>query len=424
MSNLNFGKEERQLRVLYAAGPGNAAQTFQYWQSDQDDPSQMAVTYSGQFFDTIAALNARGYLLSSRFDPRYEESGNFIIEHRPIPFCYSPSALLYYLGQIWYGLGIITTALRFRADVAIVTEGITLFFLMTVLPWLGVEVVPSIHCVLWQKYSETGLSRIQKIILRLSKRLFSRACLATIVVADEIGDQVREIAGEEVRPILRSFPVYRPERFAQLPDPERSPDRPFHILFAGRVVTNKGVFDLLEVAKQLRERGGRNIIFDVCGKGDALDALREAVAAANLEESFLCHGHCNQDRMRQIQEQSHVLIVPTRTEFIEGFAKSVVEGVMSGRPTIASRVCTDLDYFGEAVLPVEPNNIEAYIDVITKLYDDGDFYQQVQQQCGQYRDAFSDPNRGWGGILRRLFSQRFGTVVTPIPSQEAPVESK
>ncbi|MEO0948344.1 MAG: glycosyltransferase family 4 protein, partial [Cyanobacteria bacterium J06641_5] len=382
-----------------------------------------AVTYAGQYFDLVKALDARGYLISARVSDResqYHEDERFVVEDRSIPFFKSSNSLLFYAGQIWSSLGVIVSALRFRADVAIVTEGLTRFFLVAILPWFGIEVVPTIHCVLWRKYSESGPSRSQRIFLRLSKYLFSRACLATIVVSDEIGAQVRKVAGEEVKPILRSFPLYRPESFVEIAAPERSPDRPFRILFAGRVVTNKGVFDLLEAAKQLRDRGGRNIAFDVCGRGDALEALRAAVVAADLEESFHCHGHCDRDRMRHMLEQSHVAIVPTQTSFIEGFSKSVVEGVAAGRPTIASRVCNDLDFFDGAVLPVEPNNVGAYVDAIARLCDDSEFYQQMLQQCQKYRSAFSDPKKAWGGLLQQLFAGHFGVVADPSTHPEQP----
>jgi len=416
MGILNSDKGERKLRILYIAGPGKVVQTYENWRSGRDDPSRTSVTYAGQFFDIVKALDARGYLISARVSDResqYHKDERFTIEDRPVAFLKSQNGLLYYVGQLWSGLGLIVSALRFRADVAIVTEGLTRFFLMTVLTWFGIEVVPTIHCVLWRKYSESGPPRSEKIFLRLSQYLFSRACLATIVVSDEIGAQVRKVAGDEVRPILRSIPLYRPESFAEIAAPVRSPDKPFRILFAGRVVTNKGVFDLLEAAKQLRDRGERNIAFDICGRGDALEALRKAVAAADLEASFHCHGHCNQDQMHHMLEQSHVAIVPTQTSFIEGFSKSVVEGVAAGRPTIASRVCNDLEYFGGAVLPVEPNQVEAYVDAIARLYDDGDFYQQMQQECQKYCSAFSDPQKAWGGLLQQLFVRHFGVVAAP-----------
>ena len=39
----------KPLRILYAAGPGNVLGTYRHWRGGEDDPSQVAMTYSGQF---------------------------------------------------------------------------------------------------------------------------------------------------------------------------------------------------------------------------------------------------------------------------------------------------------------------------------------------------------------------------------------
>lgn len=395
----------RSLRVFYAAGPGYVIQTYQYWQQGLDDTTQMARTYSGQFFDVLERLQARGYLLSTNHRVLRLDGGFCQLEQRPVPFQHAANPLLHHWGQLWYGLQLIAAVLRFRADVAIVAQSSTHLFLLSILTWLGIEVIPLVQCVLWHKYGSPG--PLKRFILGLSRPLLARDCLATIVVADEIGAQVRTIAGPQSRPILRVFPVYRREQFADLPAPDRA-RLPFRILFAGRIEASKGVFDLLAAAKQLLAEGVRDFCFDICGKGSSLDRLRETVAVAALDRYFYCHGHCNRERMAQLQAQSHVVIVPTRTDFIEGFAKAVVEGVLAGRPTVASRVCTDLEYFAGAVLPVEPNDAAGYAAAIRQLQTDADFYEGVRQKCLPLRESFYDPSRGWGAVLQQVLLNRFG----------------
>ena len=43
------------LRLLYAAGPGDVAATYRHWKDRVEDPSEIVPTYSGQFFDLVAA---------------------------------------------------------------------------------------------------------------------------------------------------------------------------------------------------------------------------------------------------------------------------------------------------------------------------------------------------------------------------------
>ena len=47
------------LRILYAAGPGDVIGTYRHWKEGRDDPSQIAITYSGQFYSLCKEL-ARG----------------------------------------------------------------------------------------------------------------------------------------------------------------------------------------------------------------------------------------------------------------------------------------------------------------------------------------------------------------------------
>lgn len=388
----------KPLRVLYAAGPGNVIGTYRHWCQGRDDPSQFAVTYSAQFYSVCCELDAQGYLIASYPQKDLLRDGQFILEHRPIPFR-DASGVLYHWGQLWYGLGIIVSALRFQADLVIVVEGSTHLFLMSVLPWLGIRVVPLLQCVLWQKY--TTLSLLQRILSRLSRYLFARACTATIVVSKEIAAQVQQITGGQAQPILRIFPVYRREQLSEIPAPEvkRSP---FRVLFVGRIEPEKGVFDLLAVAERLVGQAQQEIQFVLCGEGSALADLRQAAKQAGLGTAFECLGHCQQQKLQQMYAWSHVVIVPTRSEFVEGFNKVVVEGVLAGRPVIASTVCTDLDFFEWAVVAVAPSDIEGYETAIVRLRDDREFYDQVRQKGLQVRDRLFDPPQSWGRALKSL----------------------
>ncbi len=395
------------LRVLYAAGPGNVIGTYQHWSQQKDDPSQVSVTYSGQFFEVCRELNANAYVISSHPDRRTLQDGAFVLEHRPIPFR-KARGLLYHAGQIWYGLRLAITAMRFRADVAVVADGTTHWFMLSLLPWLGVQVIPSLHCVLWRKF--LPMRRFEKAALRWGKRLFQRDCRAILAISDDIAEQVALLTHHQHRTISIFTPVYRREQFALLapPDEVRSP---FRVLFAGRIEPEKGVFDLLEIARQTR-RLSPDIVFDLCGDGSALDALKQAAAAAGLADSFICHGHCDQTAMRRRYEASHAVIVPTRTDFVEGFNKVVVEGVLAGRPVVTSAACPALSAVREAVVEVPPNDTGAYAEALVMLMSDRTFYRQKQQACLKLQDRFYDPKRGWAARLKTLLltckSQNYG----------------
>ncbi len=418
MPRRNFKRNQMSnpLRILYAAGPGDVIGTYQHWVKGTDDPSQVAVTYSSQFYDVCQSLQAPGYIIASHANAEQMRDGAFVLEHRPVLWQRSPG-VLFHMGQVWYGLRLIVSAVRFRATVVIVADGTTHWFVLRLLPLLGIRVIPSLHCVLWRTFQTQR--RVEALLWRLNCALFRHQATAILAVSDSIAQQVDQLTDGHHSPVALFVPLYRREQFADLAPPsDLSPNglnsdgsrsdglsqtrSPFRVLFAGRIESEKGVFDLLTVAKRLARESHGEIVFDICGDGAALNELRQAVQDADLESVFFCYGYCNQTQMRQRYEQSHVVIAPTRTDFVEGLNKVVVEGVLAGRPVVTSATCPALSYVREAVIEVPPEDLQGYGDALLKLWGDRNFYQRKQQACLTLQERFYDPSRSWAATLKTI----------------------
>lgn len=382
------------LRILYAAGPGDIIGTYRHWKAGRDDPAQVAITYSGQFYDLCRERGAWGYVISYHDRKERIAEDNLIIEHRPLRFRRGPGPL-YHLGKIWYGVRLAASAIRFRADVAVIADG-THWFVLSLMRLAGVRVIPSLHCVLWLKHRPpTGL--VNRAIHRLNARFFRRRAAAILSISNDVTEQVCPMLDGRATPIIPFLPTYRRESFDGLSSPPPPP--PFRVFFAGRIERNKGVFDLLDIAKRFAADGHTEIEFDLCGDGSQLESLRQAATGAGLSDRFRCHGHGTKPFMRQMYERCHVVIVPTTTDFIEGFNKVVAEGVLAGRPVVTSSVCPALEYVRQAVVEVPPDDIAAYAQAIVRLQQDGNFYQIKRQGCGIVSAIFQDPARGWKAAL-------------------------
>ncbi|MCU0569967.1 MAG: glycosyltransferase family 4 protein [Oculatellaceae cyanobacterium Prado106] len=388
-------------RILYAAGPGHIIGTYRHWKDQQDDPGQVALTYSGQFYDVCQALDAKGYAISSYPQPDQIRDGAFIIEHRPVPFADRAGAL-YHVGQIWYGLSLLLSAIWFRATVIVADSGSTHWFLFSLFRLFGIQVIPSLLCVLWPKYG--SMTRGEQLALRWSRPFFSRHCAAILSMSQDIQEQVTKLTSAQHPPILKFLPVYRKNEFQAVPkpcwEPAQTPSACFRVFFAGRIERDKGVFDLLYMAQRLVQEEGLAFQFDLCGTGTALEELRQAVQQVGLEEHFFCHGHCQKSAMREMFGRSHVVIVPTRTTFVEGFNQVAAEGILSGRPVITSAVCPALAYVAEAVVEVPPDDVQAYGDALLRLYQDPSFYELKRQGCLEVQDQFYNLSNSWGAALK------------------------
>jgi glycogen synthase len=237
----------------------------------------------------------------------------------------------------------------------------------------------------------------------LNQYFFTTSCAAILTASNDISQQVMALTADRSTPPREFLPTYRRGEFANTTKPPEN-DSPFQVLFVGRIERDKGVFDLLDVAKQFAAQGSCPVVFHLCGNGSALAELQTATTQAGLEHSFLFHGYCQKNQMREMFARSHVVIVPTRTEFTEGFNQVVAEGVLAGRPVVTSAVCPALDYVRDAVIEVPANDVGAYYDAICKLYEHRDLYEQKRQGCLHVQEQFYNPANGWGATLKSVLT--------------------
>jgi glycogen synthase len=392
---------DEPLRLLYVSGPGDIIATYAHWRAGEDDPREVNVTYSGQFFDVCRERRAHGTILSTIGPPNTFHDTTITIYHRPIPFA-TAGAVCYHFGQLLYALRIFLIALRPRVDFVIIARG-THWFLLTPLAWLGVRVVPTLHCVLWPKFRRP--SRVQRAIGRLNGWFLRTKAAAVMSASEDIAEQVRHLTGDTPPPIVPFLPLYRRQSFEDIPLPEWRA-RPFRVLYAGRIEEYKGVFDLLDVARRLHDQGLHDIEFDLCGTGAAFHELKRHVEQTGLAGRFRLHGHCPRDMMRHMYGKSHVVVVPTTTRFIEGFNQVVTESILSGRPVITSSVCPALGYVRDAVLEVPPDDVAAYAAAMRQLFEDEALYESKQSACAAAQDQFYDRSQSWFAALQHVIDSR------------------
>lgn len=384
-----------QPRVFYAAGPGHVIGTYEHWRAGRDDPSQVAKTYSGEFFDACRMLGAAGYAMSYHPEKRVLDDGEFRIEHRPIPFMRGPSPL-FHLSYFWSGLRMTWSAWRWGANVALISSGAH-WFSLSLMPLFGIKVVPSLSCTLWPVHRPPkGLS---KIIAKMDAWFFRWIVSATLSTSEDCKIQVEQITKGKTGPIFSFVPTWRRSSFEGIQSPPT--DGPFRVLSAGRIETNKGVYDLLAIAERFAKMGRTDIEFELCGKGSQLEALRERAKAAGVADRFRCHGHLSRAEMHEMFNKCHVLIAPTTSDFIEGFNQTVAEGVLAGRPVITSDACPALLYVKPAVLDVPVDDVQAYGDAILKLADDKSLYETKRANCQTVSEMFYDPAVSFSTAIRK-----------------------
>ena len=382
--------------MLYVAGPGDVASTYTFWCSGEQDPKESNMTYSGQFFSTIDRLGYAGYVISTHKKTIYVEDGDYIVEHRP-NLANSQNGLSFHLGQIRYGFGLIRTAIAYKADYMVISSGTHWFMLWPLKLW-GIKVIPTIHCVIWPKYGKRKW--VTKMIDAVNGLFLRFGTEKVIVVSQEIAKQLNKLGVPKQK--IHQFSPYYPRDWFDAISPPSHQKRPFKLIYIGRMEKVKGIFDLFS-AFQLLRQAGLDVELDYCGNGSAFEDMVKHIEGT---QGVRCHGHCNRDKVHALLTESHAVVVPTTTAFVEGFNKVVVESILSGRPVVTTDVCPAIEDVLPAAAQCEPDNVNSYVEKIQKLYEDGQYYERKQAACLPLQDKFYDEKNGWGYLLSTLLEQK------------------
>ncbi len=412
----------RNYRILFAVGPGDVIQAYRDWRSGQATISETSLTFSGQAFDFCRANHLEMWAVSAHSRRELIEDGQFRIENRPKRPSGEVRGLRYHLRQLRYAMSLLFSALRYKADLIIVDSGTTHWFSLALFKLMGIRVVANLHNVYWPA-GYPPKSKIHKLAMLLDGWFFSRLADASMGVSPECERQVCTLAGRPV-PFFQYRAQFRESDFRALKAPDYGL-RPFRVMFAGRIERNKGVLDLIDIAAKLQQRRPHQVMFDICGGGGASDELRAVVEERRLGDIVKLHGKLIRPELLRIYEQSHLVIIPTRSDFCEGVPMVSAEAVLAGRPVLSSRVSNALDVLDEAIIEARTEDIEDYVAKIELLLDHRDSYKKCADACVIVSRQFIDRSRSKTAALGKLLEAlRPGWKAAPLTAERDALDAE
>jgi glycosyltransferase involved in cell wall biosynthesis len=141
-------------------------------------------------------------------------------------------------------------------------------------------------------------------------------------------------------------------------------------VFVGRLMERKGLYELLEVAKMLKEEQ-LNFQLDIFGGGNMQTALQKIIDDNGLNQIVTLHGTVQQG-WKKIYE-GHCFVFPS---WYEGFSGSLVEAMITGIPIIAS----DISMNKEAVT-------DGKTALLFKVKDKEQLFQRMKKVITNYDDV-------------------------------------
>lgn len=141
------------------------------------------------------------------------------------------------------------------------------------------------------------------------------------------------------------------------------------LLYAGRLLPAKGVLDILEAARLLKQRG-RPFVLVFMGDGPLRSELAKKSRAWGLDAEVRFTGHIAEAETRGYYAAARVLVFPTY--FDEGLPMAILHALAAGLPIVTTRIRAAADYLREDTncLWVPPRDPGALASAVERLMDD------------------------------------------------------
>lgn len=148
----------------------------------------------------------------------------------------------------------------------------------------------------------------------------------------------------------------------------RDPLAPPVLLYHGRVDRRKGVLDMIEALRVLRDEGLRFHLV-VSGIGPDLDEAARQLQATGLDALTTMRGYVDYDHAPEAYGGADIFVSPT---YAEGFSNTILEAMATGLATISCRVVGVVDCLrdDENGLLIEPGDIAALSAGLRRLITD------------------------------------------------------
>jgi glycosyltransferase involved in cell wall biosynthesis len=179
----------------------------------------------------------------------------------------------------------------------------------------------------------------------LSVRLFKRADV--IITCNEYVKQALVEAGLEEKKVRVVYLAVNVDRVrAAKPRPE------YQAMFIGRLVAQKGVFDIIEAIKDL------NLTVGMVGEGEEYENLQKIIRQNKLEKRVKLLGYLNDTEplLYELLQGCDFFLFPS---YEEGYGIVIAEAIAAGKPVIAYELPHYGKAFNHSILSVPKGDVAA-----------------------------------------------------------------
>lgn len=159
------------------------------------------------------------------------------------------------------------------------------------------------------------------------------------------------------------------------------------LLFVGRLMPEKGIFDVLEALA--RQRGELACHLVVAGDGPAAEAVRLRVAQLDLNERVRLCGYLGAAGLERAYARADVFVLPTY--YAEGFPTVILEAMHAGLPIVTTPLRGAVDRLKDGVnaLFVPPRRPDLLVSAFQRLTGDRDLRDRMGRENRRKVEEFA-----------------------------------
>ena len=263
--------------------------------------------------------------------------------------------------------------------------------IIRLLKLLNIKIIIHIHGARFNKFYETSSIRKKKKI----KKILNEA-EQVIVLSESWKDFFTEIVEKEKIVVLHNA-VNLPK--LELKEKDKQDCK--NILFLGRLGERKGIYDILNAAKQIKEEFqnmhlkdneqksskdfSQNIKMILAGDGE-IEKVKDIVKQENLEEIIEVKGWVDSKEKEILLKKADIYILPS---YDEGMPMSILEAMSYSLPVVTTEVggIPEIVKDNENGILIKPGDIEGLKESILKLVND----EKIRKDLGsRARDTIKE----------------------------------
>ncbi len=179
------------------------------------------------------------------------------------------------------------------------------------------------------------------------------------------------------------------QRFAQQPKRNQYSDSPVNVLFVGRFLKEKGVFELMDSVREMRSQ---NVPFEMHMCGDFDPGNRSSATVEDLEQwkqEGLVDWSGRLDDVRGKLAAADIVVLPS---YREGTPRSLLEAMSVGRPLVTTDVpgCRNVVEDSVNGFLVESHNPSMLAGAMSKLIEDASMRERMGEASREIAEANFD----------------------------------